>query len=188
MLDSIQPFKLKFIQQEKASQERDAFDYALIYRFYTDSTDKYQRLKYILRVESFDDVFAIKFYAARDRKLDDKYNRIIKAHDYKNVLRIFITCASIIPVLLNQHPNASFAVNGAESLDLESDKVESKDNNQRFRIYRTIALNIFGRETFEHFQYENISSYLLINRSNCKDIEMKADRIKKMFLDRGFDI
>ena len=90
--------------------------------------------------------------------------------------------------MLNQHPNASFAVNGAESLDLESDKVESKDNNQRFRIYRTIALNIFGRETFEHFQYENISSYLLINRSNCKDIEMKADRIKKMFLDRGFDI
>ena len=138
-------------------------------------------MREILRVEAYEDVFAIKFYPARDRKLEDKYNRIVKAHDYKNVLWIFITCASIIPVLLNQHPNASFAVNGAESLDLESDKVESENKNQRFRISRTIALNVFGRETFEHFQYEDISSYLLINRANCEDIEMKADRIKKMF-------
>lgn len=94
MLDSIRPFNLKFVQKEKASQERDVFDYALVYRFYTDRTDRYQRLKYILRVEAFEDVFAIKFYAARDRKLDDKYNRIIKVQDYKNALRIFCTCAS----------------------------------------------------------------------------------------------
>ena len=104
------------------------------------------------------------------------------------MLRIFITCASIIPDLLRQHPNASFAVNGAESFDLESDKVESKNNNQRFRIYRTIALNLFGRETFEHFQYEDISSYLLINRADCDAVEAKAERIKEMFITRGFDV
>ena len=43
-------------------------------------------MREILRVEAYEDVFAIKFYPARDRKLEDKYNRIIKAHDYKNVL------------------------------------------------------------------------------------------------------
>ena len=188
MLDSVKPFKLTFIQKEKASSERDAFDYALIYRFYTERTDKYQRIKYILRVEAYDDVFAIKFYAARDRQLDDKYNRIIKAHDYKNALRIFRTCADIIPTLLKQFPNASFAVNGAESLDLESDKMESRVKNQRFRIYRTVALNLFGRQTFEHVQYEEVSSYLLVNRAGCSDIDEKAERIKQMFIDRGFEI
>ena len=52
MLDSVQPFKLKFIQREKASSERDAFDYALVYCIYTERTASYQRLKYVLRVEA----------------------------------------------------------------------------------------------------------------------------------------
>lgn len=188
MFDSTSPFNISFVQKEKASKERDSFDYALIYKFYTTHTDKYQRLKYILRVEAYDDVFAIKFYAARDRKLDNRYNRIIKAHNYKNALRIFYTCASIIPKLLKEYPYASFAVNGAESLDLESDKVESRNKNQRFRIYRTIALNLFGRETFEHIQYEEISSYLLVNRIGCNCINEKAERIKQMFIERNFDV
>lgn len=135
MFDRIQPFELKYIQ--KASpKEGDAFDFSLIYKFYTDRTKEYQRLKYIIRAEAYEDVFAIKFYAARDRKLDNKYNRIVKAHDYRGAMRIFVTCASIIPIIIEKYPNFSFAVNGAESMDMESDKVESRSNNQRFRIYK----------------------------------------------------
>lgn len=187
MLDQIQPFQLKFIQ--KASpKEGDAFDFSLIYKFHTDRTTLCQRLKYIIRVEAYEDVFAIKFYAARDRKLDNKYNRIVKAHNYKSALKIFVTCASIIPCLIKEYPHASFAVNGAESMDMESDKVESRESNQRFRIYRTIALNLFGRETFEHFEYKNVSSYILVNRKGCENIEIKKDNIKDMFLKRGFDV
>lgn len=187
MLDRIQSFRLKFIQ--KASpKERDAFDFSLIYKFYTDKTELCQRLKYIIRVEAYEDVFAIKFYAARDKKLDNKYNRIIKAHNYKSALKIFVTCASIIPSLIKEYPQASFAVNGAESMDMESDKVEKRENNQRFRIYRTLALNLFGRETFEHVEYSNVSSYILINRKGCENIEKKTDNIKDMFLKRGFDV
>lgn len=187
MLDQIQPFQLRFIQ--KASpKKRDAFDFSLIYKFYTDRTENYQRLKYIIRVESYEDVFAIKFYAARDRKLDNKYNRIVKAHNYRSALRVFVTCASIIPSIIKKYPKASFVVNGAESMDMESDKVENKANNQRFRIYRTLALNLFGRETFEHIEYSNVSSYILVNRDGCKNVKEKADDIKDMFLKRGFDI
>ena len=187
MLDRIQPFRLIFIQ--KASpKERDAFDFSLIYKFYTDRTERYQRLKYIIRVEAYEDVFAIKFYAARDRKLDNKYNRIVKAHNYKSALRVFLTCASVIPPIIKKYPQASFAVNGAESMDMESDKVENRANNQRFRIYRTMALNLFGRETFEHIEYGNVSSYILVNRKGCEDVKAKADSIKDMFLKRGFDI
>lgn len=81
MLDNIRPYKMIFIQ--KASPNvGDAFDFAYIYKFYSNRKDICQRLKYIVRVEVTNDIFAIKFYAARDKKLDNKYNRILKMHNY----------------------------------------------------------------------------------------------------------
>ena len=69
MLDNIRPYKMIFIQ--KASPNvGDAFDFAYIYKFYSNRKDICQRLKYIVRVEVTNDIFAIKFYAARDKKLD----------------------------------------------------------------------------------------------------------------------
>ena len=132
MLDNISPYKCYFIQKASPSNG-DAFDFSYIYKFYTDRTDKYQRLKYIIRVEAHDSVFALKFYAARDRKLDKKYNRILQAHGYTNSLRIFVTCAYLVPEILKKHPNASFAINGASSIDIYSRKREGKYDNQRFR-------------------------------------------------------
>jgi hypothetical protein len=66
MLDNIRPYKMIFIQ--KASPNvGDAFDFAYIYKFYSNRKDICQRLKYIVRVEVTNDIFAIKFYAARDK-------------------------------------------------------------------------------------------------------------------------
>lgn len=141
-------------------------------------------MRYIVRVERFEDVFAVKFYAKRDRKLDTKYHRIIKAHGYATSLRIFVTCASIIPEILKEYPNASFAVNGARSMDLKSNKIESENSTQRFRIYRAISLMLFGRQTFEHVQFAEVSSYLLVNRKGCEDIEAKTQHIKNLFLSK----
>ena len=125
MLDNIRPYKMIFIQ--KASPNvGDAFDFAYIYKFYSNRKDICQRLKYIVRVEVTNDIFAIKFYAARDKKLDNKYNRILKMHNYTETLRIFMTCASIVPLILQKFPLASFVINGAQSLDLESNKIEGR--------------------------------------------------------------
>ena len=187
MLDKLKPYPLDFIQ--KASPGKgDAFDYAYIYKFYTERTAIAQRLKYIIRVEAYEDVFAVKFYAARDRKLDNKYNRILRVHTYSSVVRVFFTCASIVSTLYPHYPYHSYIISGAESNDLKSDKVEGKDSNQRFRIYRTMALQLFGRKVFEHYQQKQICTYMLINRHDCPDIEQKAERIKQMFFDRGFDM
>lgn len=183
MFDQITPYELHFIQKASPLQG-DAFDFSYIYKFYTERTDDYQRLKYIVRVESHESVFAIKFYAARDRKLDRKYNRIIKANSYTATLRIFITCAHIVPTILEEFPNSSFVINGARTMDLESGKIEGENSNQRFRIYRRIALQMFGRITFEHFEFIEVSSYLLVNKSGCMDVNQKKDEIKSMFLDR----
>lgn len=78
MLDSLKPYPLYFIQ--KASPGNGAaFNLSYIFKFYSERTERYQRLKYIVRAEFYDDVIAVKFYAARDRKLEKKYNRIIHA-------------------------------------------------------------------------------------------------------------
>ena len=182
MLDNISPYKCYFIQKASPSNG-DAFDFSYIYKFYTDRTDKYQRLKYIIRVEAHDSVFALKFYAARDRKLDKKYNRILQAHGYTNSLRIFVTCAYLVPEILKKHPNASFAINGASSIDIYSRKREGKYDSQRFRIYKVISNILFTRDKFEHYEFKEISSYLMVNKI-CGDVNTEKDRIKEMFLDR----
>lgn len=185
MLDSLKPYPLYFIQKASPGNG-DAFNLSYIFKFYSERTDRYQRLKYIVRAELYDDVIAVKFYAARDRKLEKKYNRIIHAHGYSGAVRVFFTCAMVVSKLYQMYPKCSFVVCGAESDDVVSGKVEDKRNNQRFRIYRTMALQLFGRNTFEHYQYEDASAYLLMNRIDCADPDAKADRIKRMFFDLGF--
>lgn len=95
MLDSVKSYPLYFVQKASPG-EGDAFDFAYIYKFYTERTSQYQRLKYVMRVEAYEDVFAIKFYAARDRKLDEKYNRILRAHSYWGTMCTFLTCAEVV--------------------------------------------------------------------------------------------
>lgn len=59
MLDSVKSYPLYFVQKASPG-EGDAFDYAYIYKFYTERTSLYQRIKYVMRVEAYEDVFLIK--------------------------------------------------------------------------------------------------------------------------------
>lgn len=79
-------------------------------------------MKYIIRAEAHEDVFAIKFYAARDKRDDNKCNKILNIHSYSGSLRIFLTCASIVPIILEKYPLSSFIINGARSIDLKKNK------------------------------------------------------------------
>lgn len=187
MLDSVKSYPLYFVQKASPG-EGDAFDYAYIYKFYTERTSLYQRIKYVMRVEAYEDVFAIKFYAARDRKLDDKYNRILRAHNYRGTLQTLLTCAEVVLHLYARHPSASFVVQGASSKDFESGKEEDGYRTQRYRIYSRLAFSLFSNKNFYHSDEENASVYMLINRHNCPDVEEKAERIKQMFFARGFDM
>lgn len=185
MFESIQPFEIRFIQKASPS-EGDAFDFALVYKFFTDITEFSHRLKYILRVEVFEDVFAVKFYAARDRSLDTKYNRLLKVHNYRSIVRLFYTCATLVSRLHAEYPDVSFAINGAETHDVVSGKVEDMESNQRFRVYRSVALKLFGGNDFEHYQLPEASSYILVNRKGCEDVDLKYENIKHIFMSRGF--
>jgi len=166
-------YELKFIQKDNC---RDGSPHlsTYIYKFYSPITNYH----YIIRADYHEgDVFAVKFYCKKDKRSKYKYNKIVNKGDIGN---IFITCIKVIPLLLNIYPNASFGFAGARTIDFKSKKVEGYANNQRFRTYcYTISLKI-GTETFTHFEYENISSYLLLNNNNS-NLKEKEELIIKMF-------
>jgi len=83
-----------------------------------------------------------------------------------DVSNLLITCANVVPLLLKDYPKASFVFSGARSIDTQNSSIENYENTQRFRIYRYLTALKFGTETFAHFEYRNISAYLLFNKKS----------------------
>ena len=180
MLDNIEPYNFKFIQ--KASPlDSDTFTMAFIYKFFSQSSLHSQKLKYIIRIEQFDNAYALKFYAARDRKDDNKYHKTLNIHSYKDTLRLLMTCIAVVPEILAMNDKASFVVNGANSRDLRNNTEEEKSNNQRFRIYRNIVLRKISDNLFEHYYDKESSSFMLINKRSTEDCNEEAKRIIEIF-------
>ena len=183
MLDQIQPYKYKFIQ--KASPNTgDAFCMSYIFKFFTERSVHTQSLKYIIRVEQYDNAYALKFYAARDRKDINKYHRTINIHGYTSTLRLLMTCLAVVPYILSNINNkASFVVNGANSRDLRNRTEEDTQNNQRFRIYKGIVLRKISDQIFQHFYIDETSSFVLVNKQSTQDYDKEFNRLIKIFSD-----
>lgn len=77
---------------------------------------------------------------------------------------------------LKENPNASFGFTGAP---LESEIDEKSKPTKRFRVYKRIMENLFSPERFAHYQLEQSSIYLLINR-NLQDPQELADWATEM--------
>lgn len=183
MLD-FKGYDIQYVQKSSPSISED-FLFAEIYKFFAkdrsreNKDENKDKLKYIIRAEMFEmDVIAIKFYPARYRKLDDKYSRLTNQND---AIRIIFTCATVLPILLEKYPNASFIFNSSRTIDIYRDKIEAPEKNQRFRIYSYVTDATVGRKTFTHFAFESISSYLLVNKRNFKDVNKAKEDIKLMF-------
>lgn len=167
-------YNLKFIQRT-AIKDGSSHLYRYIYTFISTST----QLKYVLWADYHDhDFFAIKFYAQKDSKCDHKFSKIINKGDTSNIL---ITCVKVIPTLLETHPKASFGFVGARSLDKKSGTVESHIKTQRYRIYTSLVSTVIKTKTFDHYDYEKISGYILINKTHG-DTSEKEKRIKDMLI------
>lgn len=168
-------YELNFIQKEPC-RDGSAHKFTLVYKFFSPVT----RYFYILRADYHEgDVFAIKFYCKKDRHSLFKYSKIVNRGDLGNII---ITCFKVVPLLLKSYPSASFGFAAARSIDEKTKKVEFYTKNQRFEIYRYISPLKFGMITFAHFEYEAISSYILVNRS-CPDIDAKEREIVNMLSD-----
>lgn len=166
-------YELNFIQKKTI---KDGSDHLLsyIYKFYSPITELY----YVLLADCHNhDFFSIKFYPKPYRKTDRKYSLITNRGDIGNIL---ITCLNVIPILLTKHPEGSFGFAGARSFDRKSKRVEPLESNQRYKTYTYIAKRKIGRQTFEHFEYPEISGYMLINK-NCKlGVTKQEEHIREM--------
>lgn len=61
---------------------------------------------YFLRAEHhLHDVFALKFHLKQSQKQPNKYTQIVNKGDVRNIL---LSCLSVIPLILQKYPNASF--------------------------------------------------------------------------------
>ena len=135
-------------------------------------------LRYVLTADYHkEDVFAIKFYCKKDKTSDFKYSKIINKGDLGNIL---MTCASVVPLLLKEHPTASFGFGAARSVDGNNRTVEPYQTTQRFKVYSYIAQRKFGQITFAHYEYPEISCYLLVNK-NCESVAINEKQITEMF-------
>ena len=166
-------YELKFIQKITI---KDGSDHLLsfIYKFYSPIT----KLNYVILAEGhLYDFFSIKFYPKCYKKTDKKYSLITNKHDLGNILN---SCLNIIPIILNEYPMASFGFAGARTFDRKSNMVEPLEKNQRYNLYTYIARKRIGNVTFQHFEYPDISGYMLINRSCELGIEHREEIIRTM--------
>ncbi len=166
-------YPVKFIQKD-ACRDSSKHLFNLVYKFFSPVT-KYHYI--IIAACHEENVFAIKFYCKKDRRSDFKYSKTTNKGDLGNII---ISCLAVLPDILERYPAASFAFSGASSVDLNVKKRERSSPTQRYRIYKYIASTIIGQDTFEHFQYDEASSYLLVNRA-AGDIMNKERACVKVF-------
>ncbi|MDE6226360.1 MAG: hypothetical protein K2M63_02450 [Muribaculaceae bacterium] len=184
----MKPSVLRFVQRDYPKNSGEKYDVCYIYScfitFLNIKNGKKSRLKYIIRAEKYQDVFAIKFYASRDRKsVYDKYSLGHNDISITGIRQIFEFCIDVLLEILELFPGSSFVVLGADSYNPKTQKTESSIENQRFRIYRLFLNRRIGSETFHHFQHPSISLYLLTYKDGKNDKEKSYHQIK-MLLDK----
>lgn len=176
----------RFVQKEPSVD--GSFDVCYIYVFFVEFIDvrtrKPCRLKYVARAEKLGEVYAVKFYASRDRKSrHDKYSLAHKQLGVGAVLSIFNICLDIVVITMQADPDCSFVFKGAEAYDPNTQKWEDERENQRFRIYRSYLSKKVGSKVFAHFHYPENSIYLLVRRDG-ENVDDKKRRLMEMLKSR----
>jgi len=121
-------YALQFVQGDRCN-DSTPHQFTYIYKFFSPIT-KYH---YIVRAEQHSgNVLAVKFYCKKDRGSDFKYSKIINRGDLGNII---MSCAKVIPLLLQQFPHASFAFAASRSVDKSNGTIENYEQTQRFRLY-----------------------------------------------------
>jgi hypothetical protein len=150
---------LKFIQRARC-KDGSAHLHTDIFKFFSPITGYH----YVVRAEYHEtNVFAIKFYCKKDRKSDYKYSKIVNRGDLGNII---MSCAKVIPLLLDSFGHASFCFAASSSVNRKNIPIEEIQQTQRFRLYEYLIPLKFGKITFEHYSYPAISCYLLYNKSS----------------------
>lgn len=167
MFDTWYPFR--YINYQVAINELP-----LIRRYsYSFSTRK---RRYLVSIHEYEyKVFVIKFHDASHKKQSNRYNLVF--NDFEKPSKIIRTVIEIALHLLKKEQMASFAFVGVPKENKE-DKLQS--NAQRLRIYKRLAEDFLGVQTFLHGVEFQSNCYLLVNRKNANP-EVLYGTIIEMF-------
>lgn len=147
--------------------------YTLVYSFRSPVT----RLRYTFLAEHHAGaIFAVKFHCHAHRLSERRYNIIV---DKGDAFRIMRTVVEITLDILKEHPDASFGFVGSRSIDRDQN-VEGISLTQRYRIYRWLATVLLGDRTFQHYEFDRVSAYLLVNRCH-HDVDVMKERYMRKF-------
>lgn len=167
-------YELHFVQRARC-KDGTAHIATYIYKFYSPIT----RHIYIVRAEYHrTNFFSVKFYCKKDRKSTYKYSIIVNKGDLGNII---MSCAKVIPMLLDKYPTSSFAFAASRSYDVKSKTIEPLHCTQRYRLYCEMVPKKFGQKTFSHHTNDDISSYLLYNRSSTFSLTEIQNMLKETY-------
>lgn len=135
-------------------------EYPLIRKFtYSFKTKSHRR--YLVLIHEYEyKVFVIKSHDAAHKLLSNRYNLIFNDFDCAKVFRTVIEIALQV---LKTERIASFAFVGVPK---ENKEEKDQANSQRLRVYKLIAENFLGVETFLHGHEIRSNCYLLVNKYN----------------------
>lgn len=163
------PYQIKFIQRKQKW-----FKSPHISRYIFTFVSIGKRLRFVIEIDEFEhNFYAIKFYPKQLKKSRDKYNLITNNGD---IIRILLSCASTIPIILAKNKLASFGFIGSRSKSRKARKyLESFHQNKRYRVYSALIQEVIGDKIFDHFEFKNLSGYLLLNKANFNPKRLKKD-------------
>jgi hypothetical protein len=131
--------------------------------------------RYLVHIHEYDyKCFVVKFHDVRHKNLPNRFNLVLNDFDCSKILTTVINIAQVI---LEKESFASFAFVG---VTVDGKEKEDKPISQRFRIYKYIAENLLGSQTFLHGFEEKSNCYLLVNRKH-PDPEETYRHIVEMF-------
>ena len=167
MIITNKAYPLKFIQRKQKW-----FKSPYISRYIFTFISSRKRLHFVIEIDEFEyNFFAIKFYPKQLKRSADKYNLITNNGD---IIRILLSCASSIPIILEKNKLASFGFIGSRSKSKKNRLfVESFHQNKRYRVYSALIQEVIGDKIFDHFEFNNLSGYLLLNKANSNPQKLK---------------
>lgn len=154
-----------FVMNDKTDAD-DKLLYTMQYRFKSTKS----HFTYIVRVEKYiNHCYCLKFYNKTTSESKNKYSLRTNTFEART---IFYTLYHIMMDVLNKDNRASFFFIGADD-----EKDEIGKSTRRYRIYRRFVSSSVSNNVFEHFRFNELSLYILVNRNVDMDNSVLADKI-----------
>ena len=127
---------------------------------------------YIVRVEKYEShAYCLKFFDKANINSKNKYSLRNNTFEVRTIL---YTVFYIMLDVLKRDGDASFFFIGAED---ERDVPGVMP--RRFRLYRRFVLSTVSDAHFDHFRWNELSLYVLVNRHSVADTSTYAEQIAK---------